>query len=143
MKIYLTDPSRDLLIGMEFFSRIFLWVLLRYLSSILSSLDDHPTCVTLSVTCRKRGHLVCWWQSLVFCRFVFWMHSFNLGAFLTMFSFVVALFLIFANPSMSKKVEQHVTVKFLTWSGKTPIEIWRSLKDVWGDHTLSKTQVRH
>ncbi len=49
-----------------------------------------------------------------------------------MFCCLVGIFLFFANGQLSAKVEQRVTLKFLVKSGKSPIECWRSLKDVWG-----------
>ncbi len=57
---------------------------------------------------------------------------------------LVGLFLIFVNSKvdLDAKGEQRVTLKFLTLAGDSPIQAWRKLHDVWGDHTLSKTQTR-
>ena len=59
-----------------------------------------------------------------------------------MFPVFLSLLLFFVNPNITNKVEQRVTIKFMCKSGRSPIKTWRSLKDVWGDQTLSKTQVR-
>ncbi len=70
------------------------------------------------------------------------MFSFQKRGFCTILSCVVGSLLFFINPVVSKHVEQRVTLKFLVKSGKTPIECWRSLHDVWASETMSKTQVR-
>ncbi len=67
------------------------------------------------------------------------------STFCKMFGFVVIfpLFLMNANtPNVNARVEQRVTLKFLVKSGKSPIESWRDLQAVWGERTMSKTQVR-
>ncbi len=46
------------------------------------------------------------------------------------------------NPLETKRGEQHVSLKFLVKSGETPIQCWHSLRRVWGDEMMSKTQVR-
>ncbi len=57
--------------------------------------------------------------------------------------FVFLHFLLFmVNPEINAKAEQHVNLKFLCKSGATPIECWWKLQQVWGDRTMSKTQVR-
>ncbi len=61
---------------------------------------------------------------------------------LTMFCFIFALFMFFANPKLRVKDEQRVNLKFLVKSGKSPIEAWRELRSVFGDETICKTQVR-
>ncbi len=43
---------------------------------------------------------------------------------------------------LARRLEQRATIKFLQKSGQTPIQIWRSLRNVYGGETLSKTQVR-
>lgn len=43
---------------------------------------------------------------------------------------------------MQKSREQRVNIKFMVALGKTPIQCWRALRDVYGDDCLSKTQVR-
>ncbi len=62
----------------------------------------------------------------------------------TMFTVVLGLLLFFINPKVDLDVkgEQRVTLKFLVKSGKSPIQAWRQLHEVWGDRTLSKTQTR-
>ena len=52
------------------------------------------------------------------------------------------LFVIMVFTPLKRRVEQRATIKFMQKSGSTPIEIWRKLKDVFGQLTLSKTQVR-
>ncbi len=52
------------------------------------------------------------------------------------------LFLVNAKLVLDAKGEQRVTIKFLAQSGDTPIQVWRKLHAVWGDWTLSKTQMR-
>ncbi len=44
--------------------------------------------------------------------------------------------------SMDSREEQRVSLKFLVNSGSTPIECWQSLSQVYGQNTMSKTQVR-
>ncbi len=61
---------------------------------------------------------------------------------LALFSFWSHLLLMFVNPLETKRGEQRVTLKFLVKSGQTPIQCWRSLRQVWGDATMCKTQVR-
>ncbi len=43
---------------------------------------------------------------------------------------------------MSTREEQRVNIKFLTQTGKNPTQVWRALKDVYGDRALSYPQVR-
>lgn len=43
---------------------------------------------------------------------------------------------------MESREEQRVALKFLYKSGSTPIQCWRSLSQVFGTDTMSKTQVR-
>ncbi len=43
---------------------------------------------------------------------------------------------------MESKVEQRTVLRFLTKSGKTPIECWRHMETVFGDQTMSKTRIR-
>ncbi len=43
---------------------------------------------------------------------------------------------------MENQEEQRVALKFLQKSGSTPIQCWRSLSQVFGTQTMSKTQVR-
>ncbi len=52
------------------------------------------------------------------------------------------LFLFLVNPEITVRGEQRVTLKFLCKSGASPIECWRQLHQVWGDRTMSKTQIR-
>ena len=63
---------------------------------------------------------------------------------ITMLTFILGLLLFLMNPKvdLDTKGEQRVTLKFLVHAGKTPIQAWRQLHDVWGDRTLSKTQTR-
>ncbi len=70
------------------------------------------------------------------------MLSFGFVHFCTMFSVLVGFFLFLVNPRLTGRNEQRVTLKFFVKTGKSPIECWRSLKDVWGDDTMSKMQVR-
>ena len=53
----------------------------------------------------------------------------------------LALFLMAFTP-LARCLEQRATIKFLQKSGKRPMDIWRSLKDVYGTEAMSKTQVR-
>ncbi len=46
------------------------------------------------------------------------------------------------NPDINVRCEQRVTIKFLMKTSATPIQCWSKLKEVWGDRTMSKTQVR-
>ncbi len=43
---------------------------------------------------------------------------------------------------MEGRVEQRTVLKFLCKSGKTPIECWRQMREVFGDRTMSKGRVR-
>ncbi len=44
--------------------------------------------------------------------------------------------------SLACRLEQRATIKFLQKTGKSAIDIWRGLRQVYGTETLSKTQVR-
>lgn len=59
-----------------------------------------------------------------------------------MFCAILRLFLYLVNASASPRVEQRATLKFMVKSGHSPIECWRSLREVWADATMSQTQVR-
>ncbi len=52
------------------------------------------------------------------------------------------LLLLMAVTPLARCLEQHATIKFLQKSGKTAVQIWRSLQDIFGRHALGRTQVR-
>ncbi len=70
------------------------------------------------------------------------MHSFkstgNSVVLVEMLPVFVGLWLFFVNPNITNKVEQRVTIKFLARTGRSPIDTWRALNEVWGEQTLSK-----
>lgn len=45
-------------------------------------------------------------------------------------------------PPNQKRVDQRTNIRFMVAKGLKPIEIWRELRTVFGDATISKTQVR-
>ncbi len=57
-----------------------------------------------------------------------------------------AMFLLFfalmAMTPLARCLEQRATIKFLQRSGKSVVQIWRSLQEVFGRHALGRTQVR-
>ena len=54
--------------------------------------------------------------------------------------FFALLFMAFT--PLARRLEQRATIKFLQKTGKKPMEIWRALRGMYGQETLSKTQVR-
>ncbi len=70
------------------------------------------------------------------------MHSSCFLSILTIFALLFHLFLFFANPKLSVKDEQRVSLKFLVKSGRSLIEAWRKLRGVFGESTMCKTQVQ-
>ncbi len=73
---------------------------------------------------------------------VFLMHFPSALLFVNMFLFVTGLVIVLVNASASPRVEQRATLKFLVKSGRSPIQCWRELREVWADDTMSKTQVQ-
>ncbi len=59
----------------------------------------------------------------------------------SMFLLLCLALLLMAFMPLARRMEQRATIKFLQRSGKKPMDIWRSLKDVYGAESLSKTQV--
>lgn len=58
------------------------------------------------------------------------------------FSLTLVLFVLFNVCMMSKREEQRTNIKFLAQSGKNPTQVWRALREVYGDSALSDPQVR-
>ena len=59
-----------------------------------------------------------------------------------MFVFFCLLLLWMAFTPLATCQEQRGTIKFLQKTGKSIMEIWRSLVQIYGQSSLSKTQVR-
>ncbi len=66
----------------------------------------------------------------------------NVMKFLGVFPLFCRLLLFLVNPSEPRRGEQRVSLKFLVKSGNSPIECWRALWRVFGDETMSQTQVQ-
>ncbi len=43
---------------------------------------------------------------------------------------------------MARQEEQRVNIKFLAQTGKNLMQVWQSLRDIYGNNTLSYPQVR-